>query len=184
MHSKTALIVLDMQESFRQLPVWSQLSNPQIARNVNKLVEQARNEGHQVIWVLHSTPGSGTVFDPESGHVRLMAEMNPQPEEPTLVKTSKNAFSSTNLGQLLVSKGITRLVIVGIQTEQCCETTARLASDLGYQVTFVSDATATFPIVRPDTGDELGVAEVITRTECALAGRFARIAALDQAFIE
>ena len=71
------------------------------------------------------------------------------------------------------------LVIVGIQTEQCCETTARLAADMGYDVTFVTDATATFPIVRPDTGEVLPAKEVIERTEYALAGRFARIESKD-----
>ena len=71
------------------------------------------------------------------------------------------------------------LVIVGIQTEQCCETTARLAADMGYDVTFVTDATATFPIVRPDTGEVLPAQEVIERTEYALAGRFARIESKD-----
>ena len=63
-----------------------------------------------------------------------------------LTKTSHNAFTTTGLQQLLTSRGISELVICGIRTEQCCETTARVASDLGYRVTFVTDATATTPI--------------------------------------
>ncbi len=78
-------------------------------------------------------------------------------------------------------------MITGIGTEQCCETTARLAADLGYQVTFVTDATATHPIPHPaapagQTVDELmadprtlPADAVIERTEYALAGRFAII---------
>jgi len=78
-------------------------------------------------------------------------------------------------------------VISGIQTEQCCETTARLAADFGYDVTFVTDATATFPIAHRDAPAGLSVAElladprtlrtddVLARTEYALAGRFATI---------
>ena len=78
-------------------------------------------------------------------------------------------------------------VITGIQTEQCCETTARLAADYGYRVTFVTDATATFPIAHRDapaaaTLEEvladprtLGTDAVTERTEYALAGRFATI---------
>ena len=50
---------------------------------------------------------------------------------------------------------------------------------MGYDVTFVTDATATFPIVRPDTGEVLPAQEVIERTEYALAGRFARIESKD-----
>jgi hypothetical protein len=58
----------------------------------------------------------------------------------------------------------------------------RVASDFGYQVTFVTEATATFPITRPDTGAVLGTDEVIARTEFALAGRFARISTIEEAF--
>nr|WP_284466973.1 isochorismatase family protein [Actinomadura madurae] len=67
-----------------------------------------------------------------------------------MTKTSRNAFTTTNLQQLLTSRGIGEVTVCGIQTEQCCETTARLAADLGYRVTFVTDATATFPIAHRD----------------------------------
>jgi hypothetical protein len=79
------------------------------------------------------------------------------------------------------------LAVCGIQTEQCCETTSRLAADLGFDVTFVTDATATFPIPHRDAPpgrpvDEiladphtLGTADIVARTEYALAGRFATI---------
>ena len=73
------------------------------------------------------------------------------------------------------------MLIAGIQTEQCCESTARLAADLGYDVTFVTEATATFPISRPDTGETLDTDAIVARTEAALAGRFATIATLEQA---
>jgi hypothetical protein len=92
----------------------------------------------------------GTTFDPASGHVRYLAPLEPAPDEPQLVKTSHNAFTTTGLQQLLTQRGITELVICGIRTEQCCETTARAASDLGYQVTFVTEATATNPIAHRD----------------------------------
>ena len=63
-----------------------------------------------------------------------------------MTKTSINAFTTTSLHQVLVSHGIREVIVCGLQTELCCETTARLASDLGYRVVFVTDATATFPI--------------------------------------
>jgi nicotinamidase-related amidase len=178
----TALIVIDVQESFRRRPAWAQVSNPRIVDDVNRLVDAARSAGHEVVWVLHSEPGSGTVFDPASQFVRLMDGLVPAPGEFAVTKTSVNAFTTTNLGQHLTAAGVTRLVIAGIQTEQCCETTARLAADFGYEVVFVTEATATFPITRPDTGAVLGTDEVITRTEFALAGRFARISTIENAF--
>jgi hypothetical protein len=72
-----------------------------------------------------------------------------------------------------------RLVITGISTEQCCETTTRLAADLGYDVDFVTEATMTFPISDPETGEELSTDEIIRRTEFVLRRRFARIATVD-----
>jgi nicotinamidase-related amidase len=177
-----ALLVIDVQESFRQRPSWEEVSNPDIVDDVGGLVKQARETGTQVIWMLHSEPDDDDVFNPANGHVRLMDGLVAEPDEPVLTKTSANCFTTTNLGQILTTNAITELVITGIQTEQCCETTARLAGDLGYAVTFVTDATATFPIVRPDTGDVLGTDEVIARTEFALAGRFATIASRDEVF--
>ena len=104
-----------------------------------------------------------------------------------ITKTSHNAFTTTNLQQLLTTRAIRDVVICGIRTEQCCETTARVASDLGYEVTFVIDATATSPIAHWDAPADRTVAElladqrtlstddILARTEYALAGRFATI---------
>ncbi|TDE01471.1 cysteine hydrolase family protein [Jiangella asiatica] len=182
-----ALVVIDVQESFRQRDSWQLISDPEIAGKVGRLVDAARATGDQVVWVLHTEPGSGTVFDPALGHVRLLPGLEPRSGEPVLTKTSHNAFTTTNLQQLLTERGIGEVVVCGIRTEQCCETTARLASDLGYTVTFVIDATATNPIEHRDapagrSNEEiladprtLPVAEILARTEYALAGRFATI---------
>ncbi|MFI6158112.1 cysteine hydrolase family protein [Kitasatospora sp. NPDC051170] len=182
-----ALLVIDVQNSFLQRENWAAVSDPGIVGQVGKLVEHARAQGDLVVWVLHSEPGTGTVFDPALGHVRLMDGLEPAPGEPVVTKTSHNAFTTTNLQQLLTQHGIRDLVVSGIRTEQCCETTTRVASDLGYEVTFVVDATATHPIEHRDAPAgrsleeiladprTLGTAEIIARTEYALAGRFATV---------
>lgn len=185
-----ALVVIDVQESFRQRPNWAAVSNPDIVGQVNRLVANARGKDDLVVWVLHSEPGTCTVFDPANGHVRLIDGLAPADGEPIVTKTSHNAFTTTNLQQLLTERGIQELVISGIRTEQCCETTARLANDLGYHVVFVTDATATHPIEHRDAPAGRSLAEVladpltltadeiVARTEYALAGRFARIASV------
>lgn len=187
-----ALVVVDVQESFRQRPLWQAVSDPDIVAQVGRLVGAARRAGDLVIWVLHAEPGTGGVFDPVSGHVRVVDELIPDASEPVLTKTSYNAFTTTNLHQLLTTRGIRELTVCGIRTEQCCETTTRLAADLGYQVTFVTDATATFPAPHRDAPDGLTVAQLLAdprtlstvdikeRTEYALAGRFATIRTVDE----
>jgi nicotinamidase-related amidase len=182
-----ALIVIDIQESFRQLPSWAAISDPGIAGQADRLVQAARDRDDLVVWVLHAEPGTGTPFDPAAGHVRLIHPLAPRAGEPVITKTSHNAFTTTNLQQLLTERGIAGLTVCGIRTEQCCETTARLAADLGYRVTFVTDATATSPIEHRDAPTGRSIADilsdpltlqtrdVIARTEYALAGRFAAI---------
>jgi nicotinamidase-related amidase len=187
-----ALLVIDIQESFRERSNWPYVSNPDVAARATRLVEHARANGDSVVWFLDAEPGSGGIWDPESGYVRLFDELKPADGEPIMVKTSRNCFTTTNLQQWLTERGIRELVICGIQTEQCCETTARVAGDLGYDVTFVTDATATFPIPHWDTPGEktieeivadpttLSTDEIVRRTEYALAGRFATIKTVDE----
>lgn len=170
-----ALVVIDVQESFRQLPSWDEISSPDIAERLAPLVEHARASGHRVVWVLHSEPGSDTPFDPATGHVRLLPGLRPADGEPVIHKTSHNAFTTTNLGQLLTGWGVLGIDVAGIRTEQCVETTARLGSDLGYDVRFVVDATATHPLRTPDGGATIPAQAVIERTAAALQGRFASV---------
>ena len=178
---KRALVVIDVQESFRQRDSWAGSSNPEIVKPVRRLTEAFRSVGVPVIWVLHEEPGTGNVFDPQRGFVRLMAGLEAAEGEPVLRKTSHNAFTTTNLQQLLTVAGVAELTLCGIRTEQCVETTARVASDLGYEVVFVTEATATNAIEHWDgSGRTLPAEKVIARTEYALAGRFATIKTVDE----
>jgi nicotinamidase-related amidase len=166
---KTALLVIDAQESFRVRADWAETHNPAVIDRIVQLAEAARERDEPVYWVLHSEPGSGGVFDPALGHVRLMAELQPG-DEPVIVKTTINAFTSTDLEQRLRAAGVERIVICGIRTEQCVETTTRVASDLGFEVAFVVDATTTTAI-----GD-LSAAAIVERTAAVLEAReFAKV---------
>lgn len=190
--TQTALIVIDVQESFRVRPNWKAVNHPDIADRVSILVNAARANGDLVVWVLHSEPGTGGAFDPVLGDVRLIEGLEPAAGEPILTKTSHNAFTTTNLQQLLTQHGIREVVISGIRTEQCCETTTRVASDLGYDVVFVTEATATTPLPHWTTPADATLDEILAdprtlspeviveRTEYALAGRFATIRTLDE----
>jgi nicotinamidase-related amidase len=79
-----------------------------------------------------------------------------------------------------MEKGVRRVVITGIQMEQCCETSARVAADLGYAVDFVTEATVTFPIANHDNPrEELSVDAIRERTEYVLRRRFATVRTVD-----
>src|SRR4051812_38077547 len=118
---RSALLIIDIQESFRQRPSWAAGSNPGIVDTLQPLIDDARARGDLVVWVLHSEPGTGTEFDPAAGHdlVRYIAGLEPRADEPQLVKTSANCFTTTGLQQLLTTEGIRHLIVAGIQTELC-----------------------------------------------------------------
>lgn len=102
--------------------------------------------------------------------------------EPTVTfrKNRHSAFIGTGLDVWLTQHGINRLIVSGIRTEQCCETTTRQGSDLGYTVDFVTEATLTFPMTHA-SGTVFSAKDIAMRTELVLSGRFARIVTVDQA---
>src|SRR5262249_52494601 len=155
-------------------PRWERRNNLRFEENVDRLIAGWRRASLPVFWFLHSDPDPH--FETTSPHYKLMDFLAPRDGEPLLHKTTRNCFTSTNLQALLTARGVRRLAIAGIQMEQCCETTARVAADLGYDVDFVLDATLTFPIQHVVDGrvvDELPVADIERRTAFALRKRFA-----------
>src|SRR6267142_905669 len=178
--SQSALLVIDAQESFKlDAKKWERRNNRDFEKNVTQLIEAYRQAKLPVIFFIHTDedPGFGT----DHPLFRLMEFIKPRTDEPLIQKNTRNAFTSTGLSALLLEKDVRRVAITGIQMEQCCETTARVAADLGYAVEFVIDGTMTFPIPNHDKpGEELGVEAIRERTEYALRRRFARITTVNQ----
>ena len=172
--SESALLVVDAQDSFKVDPKWDRRNNRNFERNVGALIDAYRAAGRPVIFFLHTDGDPG--FERDSVHLRLMDFITVRDGEPVILKDTRNTFTGTTLQAKLLALGVRRLAITGIQMEQCCETTARVAADLGYAVDFVIDGTMTFPIKNWDVpGEELGVTAVEERTIYALRRRFARI---------
>jgi nicotinamidase-related amidase len=143
--SQSALLVVDAQDSFKlDAKKWERRNNRDFEKNLGRLVDAYREAKLPVIFFIHTDedPGFGT----DHPLFKLMDFVKPRSGEPLIQKNTRNAFTSTGLSALLLEKGVRRVAITGIQMEQCCETTARVAADLGYAVDFVIDGTMTFPI--------------------------------------
>jgi nicotinamidase-related amidase len=175
-----ALLVIDVQESFRQRPYFRAEELPAFLRNVQALVDRSREQGAALVQVFHQEPGDDAAnpFTAASGLVRTMPELSLEADA-VFRKQVHSALLGTDatgatLESWLRARGIGELLITGIRTEQCCETTARHASDLGFKVRYVTDATLTFPM-RTRAGREVSAAEIRERTELVLEQRFARI---------
>jgi nicotinamidase-related amidase len=173
---RSALIIIDVQESFRHAPYWDDADLPAFKDAVLRLDRGARDAGVPVVHIFHV--GLKHPFTLESGLVKPFDWL---PGAPDVVfhKHTHNAFTDTGLDLWLRRRGIDHLVIAGIRTEQCCETTTRVASDIGYAVDYVTEATLTFPMTHAGSGRVYPTAEIKAHTELVLQGRFARIAGPD-----
>lgn len=174
----TCLLVIDVQQSFLQRPYFDGRDLAAFLAAQNALIATAQARGWPIVRVLHEEPGDASEpFAPASGLVRPLDGLSGFDAALTVRKTRHSALVGTGLDVWLVAQGIRRLVISGIRTEQCCETTARHASDLGWQVVFVADATLTWDIPLPG-GGVLPVAAIRERTAAALRHRFADVCSL------
>ena len=173
----TALIVVDVQESFRQAPYWDASELPTYVARQQALIDGAKAAGMPIVQIFHVD--TDEAFRLESGLVRTLEEITIEPTI-TFHKGVHSALVNTGLEAWLRGNGIRRVIVSGIRTEQCCETTTRHASDLGFKVDFVTEATLTFPMTHA-SGRIFTAEDIRIRTELVLAGRFARIATVEQA---
>jgi len=177
--SRTALIVIDVQESFRRRPYWQPQELPAFLERMQSLIDRARERTIPVLQVFHQEPGPDTAnpFHPDSGFVRAMPELRLNPDEVFHKEVHSALYGKTadgvTLERWLRDHGIEEILVTGIRTEQCCETTTRHASDAGFKVRFASDATLTFPMER--RGRKFSTTEIRERTELVLDGRFAQV---------
>lgn len=175
-----ALIVIDAQESFRHRPYFTDAGLDAYIERQQALIDGAKAAGIPVAQVFH-VEDSGP-FSEASG---LVVPLTPLTIEPDVVfrKRRHSALVGSGLDVWLTRNGVRRLLISGIRTEQCCETTTRHASDLGYGVDFVGEATLTFPMTDA-AGRIWSAADIRARTELVLSGRFARIVTVEQALAD
>jgi len=174
---KTCLLLIDIQESFRHRPSFTERDLPAYLRAQNDLIAACEETGTPIVRIFHvdGPKDAGNPFALESGHVRPLAGLRDCTPAATFHKTRHSALVGTGLDVWLTHNGIGRLIVSGIRTEQCCETTTRHASDLGWQVDYVPEATLTFDMQLAD-GSPLPAADIVARTAAVLKDRFARIA--------
>ncbi len=149
----SALLVIDMQEYFCNPDSHAYFKQAsRIVPNIKKLITAYRRGLLPVFFTRYALlrteqQGSmgrwwnGVLYDDEA-MASLIGSLHPLPNEPVLRKTQYSAFFETNLDSLLKNQQVTSLVITGVLTHLCCETTARDAFMRGYDVFFVTDATA------------------------------------------
>ncbi len=145
----TALLIIDVQKGFDE-PYWGTRNNPDAEQKMALLLSEWRAKGRPVIHVQHCSVEPNSPLRPDQPGCEFRDEVAPVAGEAHFKKSVNSAFIGTNLEDYLHEQNIDSLVIVGLTTDHCVSTTTRMAGNLGFDVTLVSDATATFDRAGPD----------------------------------
>ncbi|MEP6618880.1 MAG: cysteine hydrolase family protein [bacterium] len=141
--SHPALLLVDVQQGLDE-PRWGTRNNPDAERRIADLLAAWRHAVRPVVHVQHLSAEANSPLRPDRPGHAFKTEAVPLAGEPIFQKNVNSAFIGTGLESYLRTNGIEELVVVGITTDHCVSTTVRMASNLGFKVTLVSDATATF----------------------------------------
>ncbi|KIF00623.1 isochorismatase, partial [Streptomyces sp. RSD-27] len=173
----SALVVIDVQKGFDDASFWGPRNNPDAEDNIAALMDAWQESGRPVVLVRHASLRAGSVLaadHPGYAFKDVVAERTGR-EAVLITKTVNSAFYGTpDLADWLEGRGIRQLVLVGIQTNMCVETTARMGGNLGYEVLVPLDATHTFDLAGP-AGPALTADQLAAATAANLhGGGFAR----------
>jgi nicotinamidase-related amidase len=170
---RVALIVVDVQQGFGD-PVWGERNNPACEENIGTLIEAWRAQGQPVVFVRHDGVENGSPFTPGQSGNDLDPILTGEPDL-LVAKNVNSAFhGDPDLEAWLRGEGIERIAVCGIQTNMCCETTARVAANLGFDMDFVLDATYTFGLPAQD-GETISADELSRVTAANLDPEFGRV---------
>ena len=168
-----ALLVVDMQTGFDD-PVWGARNNPAAEANVAVLLGAWRAFSRPVIHVHHDSAEPASVLRRGAPGNAPKPEALPLGGERVYRKRVNNAFLGTDLEAGLRALRVRRLAIVGLTTNHCVSTTARMAGNLGFDTFVLADATAAFARAHVD-GRLRPAEEVHDAALSDLQGEFARV---------
>lgn len=145
----TTLLLIDLQVGFDE-PRWGRRNNRFLEQRASELLRAWRTAGRPVVHVRHMSTDPSSPLRPGGPGNAFKPETAPVAGEVVIEKRVNSAFIGTSLEADLRRAGCRGLVIVGLTTNHCVSTTARMAGNLGFATFVVSDATATFDRVGPD----------------------------------
>lgn len=140
---KTALVIIDVQKGL-DAPELGKRNNPDAESKIAILLAEWRKRSAPVIHVKHNSTEPNSTLRPELPGNKIKDAVKPLPDERLFEKNVNSAFIGTGLENYLNGQGIKNLVIVGLTTDHCVSTSVRMASNLGFSVWLVENATATF----------------------------------------
>ncbi|USA45201.1 cysteine hydrolase [Acinetobacter sp. C26M] len=169
--SKSALLVIDMQNGLfrgQSIPHNAQI----VLSNILKLIEYQRSNGMPIIFIRH-VGERDTPLDPDGINTQLIEELHLDPHKDLVIdKKYPSCFKGTFLKELLDKLDVNEVIITGMKTEYCIDTTVRAASEYGYNVVLVSDGHTTFD------SESLNAQQMISHHNQVLRNAFAKVKTL------
>jgi nicotinamidase-related amidase len=183
MAARTALIVVDVQRGFEDATYWGRRNNPDCERNVADLIESWRDQAQPVVFVRHHWDEDGSPLRSDEAGSEFKDVVEGRPDL-LVTKRVNSAFQGDpDLERWLTDRGIEGIVVCGITTNHCCETTARVGANLGFGMSFAIDATHTFDLDDHE-GGTIAADELARVTAANLDPEFGRVLTAAEAIAE
>jgi nicotinamidase-related amidase len=166
-----ALLIIDIQNDYFAGGAMELVGPDAAATNAARILASFREQGLPIIHVQHEALSpTATFFLPGTDGAKIHGSVAPIDGETVITKNFPNAFRGTNLKDVLDGLNFEQLVVVGMMTHMCIDTSVRAANDFGFKVTLVGDACATLDL------------EYEGRTVAAIDVQAAYLAAIDGSF--
>ncbi|MDQ3933907.1 MAG: cysteine hydrolase [Actinomycetota bacterium] len=183
MAGRAALVVVDAQKAFEDPGFMGHPNNPACDENIAALIAAWRERGQPLVYVRHDSTEPGSHLRPGEPGNALKDAVGGEPDL-LVTKSVNSAFhGEPDLAGWLRERGIEGVVVCGIQTNMCAETTARVAANLGFDMRFAIDATQTFDLAGPD-GATIPADELARVTAANLDAEFGRVVTTAEAIEE
>lgn len=174
----TALILVDIQQGLDD-PWYGVRNNPEAEQHAARLLMHWREKDRQVVHIQHLSTNPESPLYPGKPGVPHKPEVAPLADEPVMTKHVNSAFIGTDLEQWLRQKGIENVVIAGLTTNHCVETTTRMAGNLGFNAVLAHDACAAHDLTGPD-GSRYPADIVHAMSLANISSEFAEVLSTDQ----
>ncbi|GAC67242.1 cysteine hydrolase family protein [Gordonia soli] len=171
---RPALVIVDAQSGFRDSTFWGPRDNPACEDNIARLLDHWRTRCWPIVFVRHDSDDPSSPLSPTNAGNAFEPFLTGEPDLLVSKRVNSSFHGTPDLDAWLRAEEIHQVVICGITTNHCCETTARVAGNLGYDTYFAIDATHTFDRRSPD-GQIIDAATLSHITATNLHAEFATV---------
>ena len=165
---------MDVQRGFDDAGFWGPRNNTACEENVGALIAAWRDSNRPIVFVRHHWEEDGSPLRSDEPGSEFKDVIEGRPDLLVTKRVNSAFHGDPDLERWLTSEGIEGIVVCGITTNHCCETTVRVGANLGHDVLFPIDATFTHDRRHPD-GATLSADELTRATAASLHDEFANV---------